>query len=112
MLAKRYRLTKRGSFSYVYRKGAAVRERHITLVYVAAREKARIGFSVSNKVGCAVMRNKIKRRMRAVIGGYIDKIKPCQAVFCVKSDAGMLEFATVESELTALLQKSGLLINQ
>lgn len=110
MLAKKFRLTKRGSFAYVYKKGEAIRGRYITLIYVPGKDLPRIGLSVSNKVGHAVVRNKLKRRMRAVIGANIKDIKPCQAVFAVKSDAGELGFDAVEREITVLLRKSGLVL--
>ena len=56
-----------------------------------------------------MVRNKLKRRMRAVIGAVIGDVLPCQAVFAVKSQAGEMTFAQIEKELNLLLQKSGLL---
>lgn len=109
MLAKKYRLTKRGSFAYVYKKGEAVRGRYFTVIHVPGKDQPRIGFSVGNKVGHAVVRNKLKRRLRAVIGANIRDIKPCQAVFAAKNDSAGLEFADIEKEVTALMKKSGLL---
>ena len=109
MLAKKYRLTKRGSFAYVYRKGGAVRGKYMTLIYVLGKETPRLGLSVNNKVGHAVVRNKLKRRMREVMRSYLSDIKPCQAIFAAKSNAGGLSYACVKEEMSALLKKSGLL---
>lgn len=86
-----------------------MRGRCISLIYVKGKDLPRIGLSVGNKVGHAVVRNKIKRRMRAVIGAVIGRIKPCQAVFAVKSDSGELSFEFVRTEITALLKRSGLI---
>lgn len=112
MLAKRYRLTKRGSFAYVYKKGETARGKHFTLVFVRGKDVPRIGVSVGNKVGHAVVRNKLKRRIRAVIGSKIRAIKPCQAIVAAKKDAASLTFAEVESEICSLIAKSNLAIDE
>ncbi len=69
----------------------------------------RVGISVSNKVGHAVVRNKLKRRIRAVLRQTIKDIAPCQAVLTVKPEAGGLDYESVQSEVLALLVKSELL---
>lgn len=102
-------MTKRGSFSYVYRKGNVCRARHMTLLYVQGRDVPRIGISVSNKVGHAVIRNKLKRRIRSVLSETVDNLLPCQAVLTVKPAAGGLDYETVREEVLALLVKSELL---
>ena len=112
MLKRRFRLTKRGSFNYVYRKGRSVRGRNVSLIFTTSKDAPKIGFSVNNKVGHAVVRNKLKRRMRAVVRTYISDIAPCQAVFAVRSPAGEMTFAEVEREITELLHKSGLIRNR
>ena len=109
MLAKKYRLTKRGSFAYVYRKGGSVRGKYMTLIYVPGKDVPRLGLSVNNKVGHAVVRNKLKRRMREVMRLYLSEIKPCQAIFAARSNAGGLTYDDVKQEMTELFQKSGLL---
>jgi len=109
MLSRRFRLTKRGSFNYVYRKGKSARGRNLSLIYTTGKDAPRIGFSVSNKIGKAVVRNKLKRRMRAVVGSVLNRIAPCQAVFAAKVGAGEMDFCQIEKEIIGLLNKSGLL---
>ncbi|MDR0425877.1 MAG: ribonuclease P protein component [Clostridiales bacterium] len=112
MLKKQNRLTKKGSFAYVYGKGRAVRTKTVTLVFVTAKSGMRIGFSVSNKAGNAVSRNKIKRRMRAIIREMPGAVKPCQAVFAFNKAAaadGPPTYKALLADMRYALDKAGLL---
>ncbi len=66
---RRSRLTRSGDFDAVYRRGKSASNRHL-VVYAFRREDAspddlaRLGVSVSRKVGGAVERNRIKRVLR------------------------------------------------
>lgn len=108
MLAKAYRLTKHGSFNYVYRKGAPLFAGLISLVYVKGGKSLKIGFSVPNKVGKAVCRNKVKRRMRAAVQKYIGGIGCAQMVFSAKTGATEMTYAEIETAVVKLLKKAGL----
>ncbi|WP_067880965.1 ribonuclease P protein component [Agromyces aureus] len=68
MLAKANRITSADDYRVVVRRGAKVATQH-TVSYVRSREAtsdARFGFIVSKKVGSAVRRNRIRRRLKAV----------------------------------------------
>ena len=95
MLAKRYRLTKHGSFNYVYRKGNAVKSGVVSLIFVRGGKSVKFGFSVPNKAGKATVRNKVK-------GGV-------QAVFSVKNGASEMTYSQLEETMEKLLSKAGLL---
>ena len=66
---RRARITRSGDFDAVYRRGRSAANRHL-VVYAFARdalsttEPARLGLSVSKKVGGAVERNRVKRVLR------------------------------------------------
>jgi len=66
---RRGRLTRSGDFDAVYQRGKSSAGRHL-VVYVFARDDAptgapaRLGMSVSKRVGGAVERNRIKRVLR------------------------------------------------
>lgn len=68
MLAKANRITSADDYRVIVRRGAKVAGAH-TVSYVRSRESgtdARFGFIVSKKVGTAVRRNRVRRRMKAV----------------------------------------------
>ena len=109
MLAKRYRLTKHGSFNYVYRKGTPKRRGVITLCFVAGGKGVKVGFSVPNKVGKAVYRNKVKRRMRAIVQSRIRALKPSQLVFSAGKGACDMSYGELCKKIEKLLAHSGLL---
>lgn len=66
---RRARISRSGDFDAVYRRGRSAANRHL-VVYAFAREgqpdgaPARLGLSVSRKVGGAVERNRVKRVLR------------------------------------------------
>ena len=66
---RRARITRSGDFDAVYRRGRSAANSHL-VVYAFARDgparpsPARLGLSVSKKVGGAVERNRVKRVLR------------------------------------------------
>jgi ribonuclease P protein component len=67
-LKRRHRLSRSRDFDAVYRKGKSVSTRFLVLYSFAREEKGdqapRLGLAVSRKVGTAVERNRLKRRLR------------------------------------------------
>ena len=108
MLSKRYRMTKRGSFAYVYRKGTGQTRGALRLIFVAGKGCPKIGVSVPNTVGKAVVRNKVRRRIRAAMRGMAANIKPSQIVIAARKGAEELSYRQIEETLSALLRKAGL----
>ena len=108
MLKKTYRLVKRGSFTFVYNKGERKSDKLLSLVYVPAKG-LRIGFSVPNKIGKAVVRNKLKRRLRAYVRTQIPFLKPVQAVITARAGADKLSYDELCAVLKGLFVKAKLL---
>lgn len=79
-MKRRHRLSRSRDFDAVYRKGRSVSTRYLT-VYAFPREDGqeldgpRLGLAVSRKVGGAVVRNRLKRRLRAAF----DELAPAEA---------------------------------
>jgi ribonuclease P protein component len=66
---RRNRLSRSRDFDTVFRKGRSVSTRYLVLYSFPrpdeSEEESRLGLAVSRKVGGAVERNRIKRRLRA-----------------------------------------------
>ena len=73
-MQKQYRLCRNRQFSYVYRRGMRASCKDLTLIY-ARNARKRVGFSVSKKVGGAVVRNLIKRRLRECVRPLLPELK-------------------------------------
>ena len=108
MLNKAHRLNKHGSFSYVYRNGKRIAESDLVLIFTPARS-VRVGFSVSNKVGKAVVRNKVKRRLRAFVGEKLHRLAGCQAIVVANPSAAGKDYYALGEELYKLFVRAGLM---
>jgi ribonuclease P protein component len=75
---KRGRLTRAAEFDAVAQLGRSVGGRYLTLRYRVAEggELARIGYAVPRKVGGAVDRNQVKRRLREAVARNESLLRP------------------------------------
>ena len=110
MLPKNYRLRKRTEFSYSFKHGKFNSFKNFDLVIFTRRDKLlRIGFSVSKKVGKAVVRNKVKRRMSAAIHKNLKNLnKGFNLIFIAKPEITNISFVDLEKELNFALEKCSL----
>ena len=69
-MERRHRLSRSRDFDAVYRQGRSVSTRSLTLHWFARDEdldgSARVGLAIPRAVGSAVVRNRLKRQLRAV----------------------------------------------
>lgn len=111
MLSKKFRLTKHGSFNYVYRKGASVHSSSMVISFVPHKSVLKVGFSVSNKIGKAYVRNLVKRRMRSIVGEVLPVFNCCQMVIIAKKGIEELDFWQLKKEINRLLLKANIIKN-
>jgi len=77
---------------------------------VAARLPSRIGFSVNKRVGSAVRRNRVKRRLREAIRRRLWKTQlGWDMIVIARPEAADAEYADLASELHDLLRRARLL---
>ena len=81
MLPAGSRLRRRGDFVATLRSARGTRAAGLLVVHVARPEAAvavptRVGFVVSRSVGTAVVRNRVRRRLRHLAVGQIDRLPP------------------------------------
>lgn len=110
MLKKRLRLKKNKEFTYIYRKGSKLKGRYFILYALKGSKEMKIGFSLSKKVGNAVVRNLYKRRLHEIFKDLIPQMKNNQYVLVASpyiSDAGYQE---LKEDILTTLEKSDFIV--
>jgi ribonuclease P protein component len=113
------RLLSQKDFSRVYKRGKRQYASCLTLVYTVAIlnqsdrskncERSRLGLSVSRKVGCAVVRNLIKRRLREIYRlNQHNLSEGTDLVLIPKPEAATKEYKELETVFIDLLTKANL----
>lgn len=108
-MQRTYSLKKNAQFKFVYRRGNSAGSREMVLLYVRSGT-LKVGFSVGKKLGCAVERNRIKRRLRAACAPLLPRMKKGLYIFIARPAAGEAEFAKLERTMQYLLRKQNLLL--
>ena len=107
-LGRRYSLGRNKQYAYVYRRGKSWPGRRMVLIYLKARF-LKVGFSVSSKVGNAVTRNRLRRRMKEDFRLLRPSLAPGKYIFVARSAAVTADNAAMAAEMRALLKKAGLI---
>lgn len=97
-MTRRHRLSRSRDFDAVYRKGRSFSTRYL-VVYLFPREDSddvvegpRLGLAVPRKVGGAVQRNRLKRRLRAVFEELASTL-PAEHDYVLSAREGLAEAA-------------------
>lgn len=108
-MQRRHRLTGDKRYSQIHRQGRSAANRLLVIRYLAnGLEHSRFGFMVSKRVGNAVVRNKVRRRLREavranqVLGGW-------DAVFIARRGIEQAGFSQVQRAAGNLLRRARLL---
>ena len=107
-MERQYRLQKNKAFQYVYHRGKSVACRDLVML-IAKGRGMKVGFSVSKKVGNAVTRNKVKRRLRECVRPYIGDVKNGLYVIVARPSAAEASFQSLQRDVRYLLKKHNVL---
>lgn len=105
-----YRLRGRSQFDQARRQGKCWTHRLVVLcVAPNALESSRFGFSVSKRVGGAVVRNRVRRRLREIVRLRLPAIASgWDVVLIARPPIAQAEFRQIEAAVERLLQQAGL----
>lgn len=105
------KLKKTHQFKNVYRNGKSYANKFLVL-YILKNKKCarRIGYSVSKKVGKAVVRNRIKRLLREVYRHNKDRLKlGYDLVFIARNPIVDASYHQIEEQANDLFAKAGII---
>lgn len=96
------RLRKRAEFDRVYQGGERHSSANLTVIFLAASGSSpRVGFTAGKALGGAVVRNRIRRRLREAVRRHLRELKtPAEVVFHPRKSALRAEFSQLEAEVT------------
>lgn len=104
-MKKEYRVKKNQDFERIIHRRQSVANRVFVVYYAPDSTHLHVGFSVSKKLGKAVVRNKIKRQVRMMAQDIFDKDQKCNYVIIVRKQYLKNDFATNKEQLRSLYKK-------
>ena len=110
MLKKENRLKKNKHFNFIYKHGQGLKQGFLSLVFIKAKVRPfKVGFSVSTKIGKAVVRNKIKRRMREAFGQIVKDVdRRYNYIFVARDGIQEANFDEIKTNIVKIVKKAGL----
>lgn len=110
-MSKNESLKNNRDFRSVYDKGKSFANRFLVMFYIRNETGvSRVGFSVTKKLGNAIVRNKVKRRMKESYRLHSHKFKKgYDIVFLSRVKAKSANYKEIESALLHLGKLGGLL---
>jgi ribonuclease P protein component len=109
-LKREYRLRRRDRFEEIRRQGKCWTHRLLVLCLLPNDLPAsRFGFSVSKRVGNAVVRNRVRRRLREIVRLRLPAVAPgWDVVLIARPTIAQAEFRQIETAVERLLVQAGL----
>ncbi len=110
MLKKELRLTKNKEFTYIYRRGSKIKGRYFTIHTIKGTKELKIGFSLSKKVGNAVIRNLYKRRLSEIFKEFLPVMKPNKYVIVASPCINEASYQELREDIITTLEKSDFIV--
>lgn len=110
---KSARLSRASEFARLKREGTSFHGKLIVLsvLNVEPDTETRIGLITSRRVGGAVVRNRVRRRLREILRALRPQIRRgVHLVIVARAVAAKAEFATLRSDVLSQVQRSAILL--
>ena len=107
-MKKRFRVKKQKDFNAIFKEGKSFANRKFVIYRLENNEQHfRVGLSVSKKLGNAVMRNQIKRRIRHLLIEHKNQlVENVDFVVIARKGVEILDYAEMEKNLLHVLKLS------
>lgn len=111
-MKRRYRLRSNRQFQDVRRKGKSTGNHLLVLCYLPNNlDHSRFGISVSKRIGNAVTRNLVKRRLREALRIRIDTIQPgWDLVFIARNPIRHADYHQIDDACARLIRRAQLFV--
>jgi ribonuclease P protein component len=110
---RRYRVREDRRFREIRQRGRSV-SNDVLVLCVLANDLpySRFGFAVSSRIGNAVVRNRIKRRLREIVRLRMALIRPgCDIILIARKPIRSAEYVQLETACARLLRRAQLLLD-
>lgn len=108
-MKRRYSLKRNKDFRRVYKSGRSAGSRTLVLIWKRTDAPLKAGFSVSRKIGNAVTRNRVKRRLREAFTPLIPSLDGYSLIFIAREPVREATFAELCADMQKLLRRAGLI---
>lgn len=109
-MKQKYRVQKNERFQEVRRNGRSYSNKTLVLCVLENQQSySRFGFSVSKRIGNAVVRNRIKRRLREAMRLRMDQIESgWDIVFIARNSIRFADYHEIDKACARLLRRANL----
>lgn len=113
-MKRRYRVREDRRFREIRQRGRSVANDLLVLSALANDlPYSRFGFAVSSRIGNAVVRNRIKRRLREILRLRMATIRPgCDIILIARKPIRSAEYHQLETACARLLRRAQLLLDE
>jgi ribonuclease P protein component len=100
-------IKKRSEFIKIKNEGVSVKTKSLVVLCIKVSEKEGVGFTASKRVGCSVLRNKAKRRLRHLVREYESMFpEGLSFVFIANFRTPIIDFQELRSDFMYAVTKS------